>query len=146
ALARDRAPADDELWQALRQAGVEPVVAAMPEGLDTLLADRARSLSGGERQRLALARLLLAPAPVLVLDEAVSQLDSATEQSVRDSVATTGRTTGVIAHRLATLLHSERLLVMDRGRVVGDGAHAELWESCPEYRDLIGPQLDGLRD
>lgn len=82
---------------------------------------------------------------MLVLDEAVSQLDTTTEIGIRDAVARTGRTTVVIAHRLATLLHSDRILVMERGRIVGDGSHEELWRDCPPYRDLVAPQLDGLR-
>lgn len=145
ALARDEAIAEPELWCALETAGAAELVRSLPDGLDTVLADRARSLSGGERQRLALARLLLVPAPVLVLDEAVSQLDTTTETGIRDAVARTGRTTVVIAHRLATLLHSDRIVVMDRGRIVGDGSHEELWRDCPAYRDLVAPQLDGLR-
>ena len=145
ALVRAEEIGEGELWRALDAAGAAELVRSLPEGIDTVLADRARSLSGGERQRLALARLLLVPAPVLVLDEAVSQLDTATEMGIRDAVARTGRTTVVIAHRLATLLHSDRIVVMDRGRIVGDGSHEELWRACAVYRELVGPQLAGLR-
>lgn len=132
---------DPHLWDALRRARADEVVARLPDGLDTVLADHGRSLSGGERQRLALARAFLAPTPVLILDEAVSQLDTDNEDAVRVAFTGTGRTTIVIAHRLSTLLHAERILVLDRGAVVGDGTHPQLLTGCPAYADLVGPQL-----
>lgn len=132
---------DPDLWDALCKARADEVVARMPEGLDTVLADHGRNLSGGERQRLALARAFLTPTPVLILDEAVSQLDTDNEDAVRVAFTDTARTTIVIAHRLSTLLHAERILVLDRGAVVGDGTHPDLLIGCPAYADLVGPQL-----
>lgn len=140
-LARADEISDEEMWQALRSAGAEEVVAGMPDGLDTVLADHGRSLSGGERQRIALARAVLAPAPVLILDESVSQLDTGTAASVQSALLRPGTTTVVIAHRLVTLLQAERIVVMDGGRVVGDGRHEDLLASCPAYRALVEPQL-----
>ena len=140
-LARADAITDDEMRDALRTAGADGVVSAMPDGLDTVLGDHGRSLSGGERQRLALARAVLAPAPVLVLDESVSQLDTGTAASVQSALLRPGTTTVVIAHRLVTLLQAERIVVMDAGRIVGDGTHAQLMAECPEYRALVEPQL-----
>ena len=140
-LARADAVGEEEMWGALEAAGAADVVAAMPQGLDTVLADRGRSLSGGERQRIALARAVLAPAPVLVLDESVSQLDTGTAASVQAALLREGTTTVVIAHRLVTLLQAERIVVMEAGRIVGDGTHQQLMDSCPPYRALVEPQL-----
>ena len=143
-LATDRTVDDDGLWEALRIAKADDIVARMVAGLDTVMRDNGRDLSGGERQRLALARAVLHPAAVLILDEAVSQLDVVNEREVQEAVATarSGRTTITIAHRLSTLLSAERILVLDEGRLVGTGTHGELLETCPAYRALVAPQLD----
>ncbi|MDT0331213.1 ABC transporter ATP-binding protein [Nocardiopsis lambiniae] len=145
-LATDEPLTDADLWRVLRVAHADAVVRRLPEGLDTVLADNGRSLSGGERQRLALARTLLNPAQVLILDEAVSQLDAVGEHDVQDALTGTrrDRTTITIAHRLSTLLHAERIIVLDEGRPVGDGTHADLLRDCPAYRRLVGPQLDAV--
>lgn len=132
---------DQALWAALERAGADETVRRLPEGLDTVLADHGASLSGGERQRIALARAFLHPSSVLVLDESVSQLDTGTAASVQQSLADQRRTTIVIAHRLVTLLQAERIVVMEAGRVVGDGDHVRLMETCPSYRALVEPQL-----
>ncbi|MFD3685150.1 ABC transporter ATP-binding protein [Nocardiopsis sp. NPDC058631] len=145
-LATD-APVDDEqLWRALRIAHADGIVERLPDGLDTVLADNGRSLSGGERQRLALARAVLRPAQVLILDEAVSQLDVIGEHGVQEGLAQAraGRTTITIAHRLSTLLGADRILVLDAGRLVGDGDHTELLHSCPAYRRLVAPQISAV--
>ncbi|MGY5765367.1 ABC transporter ATP-binding protein [Brachybacterium sp. DNPG3] len=135
------APDDAELRRALARAGALATVDRLPDGLDTVLADHGASLSGGERQRIALARAFLRPGQVLVLDEAVSQLDTGAALSVQRSVATDRRTTLVIAHRLVTLLHADRILVLEDGRLVDDGTHEELMERCAAYRALVEPQL-----
>ncbi len=113
---------------AARAAQAEGFLNALPEGFDTLVGERARTLSGGQRQRLAIARALVREAPILLLDEATSALDAENEELVQKALdeAMAGRTTLVIAHRLATVLSADRILVMDEGRIVEEGAHAEL--------------------
>jgi ATP-binding cassette subfamily B protein len=103
-------------------------LAALPQGFDTPVGERARTLSGGQRQRLVIARALVRDAPILLLDEATSALDAENERLVQQAMheAMTGRTTLVIAHRLATVLEADRIIVMDRGRVVEEGRHADL--------------------
>ncbi|MGB4778094.1 ABC transporter ATP-binding protein [Microbacterium sp.] len=146
-LATDEPLDHDALWAALRIAHADDIVERLPEGLDTVLSENGRSLSGGERQRLALARAVIHPAAVLILDEAASQLDVLSERDVQDAVtgARGRRTTITIAHRLSTLLGAERILVLDEGRLVGDGVHSELLESCPAYRSLVLPQLEAAQ-
>ena len=99
-----------------------------PEGLATVLAERGRSLSGGERQRLAIARVLLKNPPILILDEATSALDALTEHAVQQAIsaAAKGRTTFIIAHRLATIRRADRILVYHAGRIVEQGSFDEL--------------------
>jgi ATP-binding cassette subfamily B protein len=113
---------------AARAAQAEGFLMALPQGLDTTIGERARSLSGGQRQRLAIARALARQAPILLLDEATSALDAENEGLVQKALddAMVGRTTLVIAHRLATVLRADRILVMDEGRIVEEGAHADL--------------------
>lgn len=143
-LATDEPVDDERLWEALRIAKADDIVLRMPAGLDTVLAENGRSLSGGERQRLALARAVLHPAAVLILDEAVSQLDVLGERDVQEALddARATRTTITIAHRLSTLLSAQRILVLDEGRLVGDGTHTELLADCPAYRSLVLPQVE----
>ncbi|HWH01482.1 MAG TPA: thiol reductant ABC exporter subunit CydC [Pilimelia sp.] len=139
---------DAQLAAALADAQATEVVAALPDGAGTVVGDRGVRLSGGERQRLAVARALLRDAPVLVLDEPVAQLDAVSEQRLRQALdaARTGRTVVVVAHRLSTILAADRVLVLDQGRLVGDGTHAELLARCPEYARLVDAQwsLDPL--
>jgi ATP-binding cassette subfamily B protein len=113
---------------AARAAQADAFLAALPDGLDTRLGERARTLSGGERQRLVIARALVREAPILLLDEATSALDAENERLVQRALdeAMNGRTTLVIAHRLATVLKADRIVVMDGGRAVEQGTHAEL--------------------
>jgi ATP-binding cassette subfamily B protein len=124
-----REDADPEaLHAAARAAEAEGFLAALPEGFETLLGERAKTLSGGQRQRVAIARALVRDAPILLLDEATSALDAENERLVQRALdeAMAGRTTLVIAHRLATVLSADRIVVMDEGRVVENGTHAEL--------------------
>lgn len=139
-------PGEPELWAALEAAGAADIVRRLPDGLDTILGERGSSLSGGERQRLALARAVLHRSRILILDESVSQLDVMSEQTIRNSLAAAqeSRTSLVIAHRLSTLLGADRIVVLDDGRLVGDGTHAQLLTECPAYAELVGPQLEAL--
>jgi ATP-binding cassette subfamily B protein len=119
---------DEQLRAAAAAAQAEGFIVALPEGFDTPVGERAKTLSGGQRQRLALARALVRDAPILLLDEATSALDAENERLVQMALdeAMTGRTTLVIAHRLATVQRADRIVVMDQGRVVDEGRHAEL--------------------
>ncbi len=119
---------DEAVRAAAAAAQAEGFIDALPQGFDTPVGERAKTLSGGQRQRLALARALVRDAPILLLDEATSALDAENERLVQRALddAMTGRTTLVIAHRLATVLRADRIVVMDAGRVVEEGRHAEL--------------------
>jgi ATP-binding cassette subfamily B protein len=119
---------DDDLRAAARAAQADGFLEALPEGYATPLGERAKTLSGGQRQRVAIARALVRRAPILLLDEATSALDAESEQLVQRALADAmqGRTTLVIAHRLATVLAADRIVVMDEGRVVEEGTHADL--------------------
>ena len=133
----------EDILAAARAAQAEAFIDALPEGFDTALGDRARSLSGGQRQRLAIARALVRQAPILLLDEATSALDAENERLVQSALdeAMTGRTTLVIAHRLATVLKADRIVVMDQGRVVEQGRHAELAARGGLYAKLAALQF-----
>jgi ATP-binding cassette subfamily B protein len=137
----DAAP--EELRAAIRAAQAEGFLEALPNGLDTPVGERARGLSGGQRQRLAIARALVREAPVLLLDEATSALDAENERLVQAALdrAMVGRTTLVIAHRLATVLKADRIVVMDEGRVVEQGAHADLVARNGLYARLAALQF-----
>jgi ATP-binding cassette subfamily B protein len=121
-------------------------IAALPMGYDTLLADGGGSLSGGQRQRLSLARALVHEPKVLVLDEATSSLDTVTEQRIAQRLAALRCTRVVIAHRLSTIAGADRIVVLERGRLVGVGSHAQLLASCPSYATLVRAQAQLASD
>ena len=135
----------EALIAAAQAAEAKTFIEALPQGFDTPLGERARTLSGGQRQRLAIARALVREAPILLLDEATSALDAENEQLVQRALhdAMTGRTTLVIAHRLATVLAADRIVVMDAGRVVEEGSHAELSARGGLYARLAHLQFAG---
>ena len=134
---------DADCERVLRQVNLGDVIDRSPAGIHTPVGEDGVMLSGGERQRLAIARALLAAPPILLLDESTSSLDGVNEQRMREAIdaVAEGRTLLVIAHRLSTVVDSDRIVVLDRGRVVGQGTHSELVESTPLYRDLAKHQL-----
>ena len=129
---------EDELIEACRAARIHDVIAALPEGYDTIVGERGYRLSGGEKQRLAIARMLLKNPCIVVLDEATSHLDTENEAQVQEalSVALEGRTSLVIAHRLSTITDADLIVVLDEGRVVERGTHETLRHSGGLYEDL----------
>ncbi len=135
---------EDELWDALRRARLSELVAALPDGLDTVVGERGYRLSGGERQRLTIARLLLARPRVVILDEATAHLDSTSEAAVQAALAEAlaGRTSVVIAHRLSTVRAANLILVIEDGRIVERGTHRELLAAGGRYTELYHTQFD----
>jgi len=133
----------EAILAAVRAAQAESFLEALPQGLDTPVGERARGLSGGQRQRLAIARALVREAPVLLLDEATSALDAENERLVQEALdkAMEGRTTLVIAHRLATVLKADRIVVMEEGRVVEEGTHHDLVAKGGLYARLAALQF-----
>ncbi len=133
---------EQEVLAAADMAHCREFIEALPDGFATMVGDRGVKLSGGQRQRLAIARALLKDAPILLLDEATSALDTESEQAIQDALdrLMSGRTVIAIAHRLSTLQSFDRIIVMDKGRIVDDGSPAELAARPGPYRDLLRKQ------
>jgi len=132
----------EEIEAAAQAANIHKFILGLPNGYDTMVGERGAKLSGGQRQRLALARAFLKNAPILVLDEATSNLDSENERLIKVAVArlTTGRTTLIIAYRLSTILSADRVVMIDQGQVVASGRHADLVATKGPYAQLIAAQ------
>jgi ATP-binding cassette subfamily B protein len=130
---------EDQIRLAARMAQAHEFIIELADGYDTMVGERGLSLSGGQRQRIALARALLRDPRVLILDDATSSIDAATEAEIRAALAMVmeGRTTLIIAHRTSTLSLADRVVVLDRGRVIGEGRHEELIESLPRYAEIL---------
>jgi len=135
-----------EIIEAAKKAHAHEFIKDLPKGYDSLVGERGVKLSGGQRQRIAIARTILKNAPILILDEATSQLDSVTESYIQDSLweVMEGKTTIVIAHRLSTLLHMDRILVFDKGKIVEDGTHKILLTKGGVYKNLWDAQVGGF--
>lgn len=137
---------DQDVIEAAKGANAHDFIERLPQGYDALVGERGVKLSGGQRQRIAIARAILKNAPILVLDEATSQLDSVTENLIQQSLwqLMLGKTTIIIAHRLSTLLHMDRVLVFDKGKIVEDGIHSELLIKSGLYKQLWEAQVGGF--
>ena len=140
-MARPEA-APEELERAARAANVHDFIAGLPQGYETVVGERGARLSGGERQRIAIARAILKDAPVLVLDEALSSVDAQSEAVINEALRKLmeGRTTLIIAHRLSSVIHADRILVLERGRVAETGSHRALIEGGGTYARLMAAQ------
>ncbi|MFI3309181.1 ABC transporter transmembrane domain-containing protein [Ewingella allii] len=132
-----------EIREAARQARLDEVIDALPLGMDTVIGERGVKLSGGQKQRLSIARIFLKNPPILILDEATSALDTATEQAIQQSLAdlSQGRTTLVIAHRLATIQNADRIVVVDKEGIVEQGTHEQLLAQQGRYAQLHAAQF-----
>jgi ATP-binding cassette subfamily B protein len=137
---------DDEIWEAARAANAEAFLRALPQGLDSYMGEGGARLSGGQRQRVSIARALLRDAPILLLDEATSALDAESERLVKDALdrLMQGRTTIVIAHRLATVRAADRIIVLDGGQIVEQGDHASLMLDRGLYARLANLQFQDV--
>ncbi len=144
-LAFARPEADEaEMWEVLRRARLDTLIASLPDGLDTVVGERGYRLSGGERQRLTIARLLLARPRVVILDEATAHLDSTSEAAVQAALteALAGRTSIVIAHRLSTVRAADLILVLENGHIVERGTHTDLLAAGGRYQELYHTQFE----
>jgi len=138
----------DSILAAAQAAAADEFLSKLPEGYETFLGERGLRLSGGQRQRLSIARAVLRDPPILLLDEATSALDAQSERLVQEALERLmrGRTTLIVAHRLATVQKADRIVVMDHGRIVGEGTHAQLLASSPLYARLAALQFNAPAD
>jgi len=138
----------DAVVQAARAAAAHDFIAALPQGYDTIVGEHGQTLSGGQRQRIAIARAILKNAPILILDEATSSLDSHAEQEIQQALAglIRGKTTFVISHRLSTIRNAQRIAVLAAGAILAVGTHDQLLESCGEYAKLYAAYLQDDAD
>jgi ATP-binding cassette subfamily B protein len=134
---------DEEIWRACKMACIDRFVHRLEKGLNTLIGERGVKLSGGEKQRVAIARAILKNPDIYIFDEATSSLDALNEDDIVNSIrqVSKGKTTLMIAHRFSTILSADEIIVMDGGKIVGQGTHKQLYVNCPAYKRLVGPQI-----
>jgi ATP-binding cassette subfamily B protein len=137
---------DQEVIEAARKANAHEFISQIREGYNSLVGERGIKLSGGQRQRIAIARVILKDAPILILDEATSSLDSITEHTIQKTLdkEMNGKTVIVVAHRLSTIAHLDRILVFHHGQIIEDGSHAELLKLNGGYARLWQMQAGGF--
>lgn len=133
---------DEKLEQAIRMSRVDAFLKNLEKGLDTMIGERGVKLSGGERQRVGIARALVKDPAILIFDEATSSLDVENEALIRESIekASKGRTTIIIAHRLSTIKDADKIIVLEKGRVIAEGKHSQLLKTCAPYKKMINIQ------
>jgi ABC-type multidrug transport system fused ATPase/permease subunit len=140
---KDAERAVERIHRAAEAAYADEFIREKPEGYDTYVGEHGITLSGGQKQRIAIARAILRNAPIFIFDEATSQVDAESEQKIHDAVERflEGRTAMIIAHRFSTIRQADRIVVMDRGRIIDSGRHDELMQRCRLYQTLYGSQL-----
>ncbi|MDZ4226164.1 MAG: ATP-binding cassette domain-containing protein, partial [Patescibacteria group bacterium] len=141
-----REASDEEVIEAAKKAHCHEFISQLPDKYDTYVGERGVKLSGGERQRVAIARAILKNAPILILDEATSSLDSQSEALIQDALANLmeGKTVLVIAHRLSTIMKMDRIVVLEGGKIVAEGTHQELLKQGGLYQKLWNIQAGGF--
>ena len=132
----------EEIIESAKKAHAHEFIMQLPEQYDTHVGERGEGISGGQKQRVAIARAFLKDAPILILDEATSALDTESESQIQNQLTelAKGRTTLIIAHRFSTIKIADRILVFDKGRIVADGPHEDIYQSCKLYKDLYDQQ------
>ncbi len=141
-ILNQRAVSEEQLQQVAKMACIDKFISKLENGFDTIIGERGIKLSGGERQRVGIARALIKNPSILIFDEATSSLDTENETLIRASIerASKGRTTIIIAHRLSTIKDADKIIVMEKGKIVGEGKHNELLKTCKTYQRLINSQ------
>ena len=136
---------DEEIWEALAAAQADSFIRDKEGGLDFYIEQRGANLSGGQRQRLSIARALIRKPDILILDDAMSALDYATEKALRQAIAATAPrpTTIFVSQRASTLMQCDRILVLSDGEIAGKGTHEELLSGCTLYREICHSQMEG---